>query len=144
MVSGLSENNLSDNGDDLGSDAEKVQRLFEVMDLDRATISSVETLEMTRIGQQNESMTRLLKVDVNSEATRDKILEKAKELKNKNELWKKVYVKKDVHIVYAKENQRLNNRRKDLREQNPNKDIKIFNGKLLVDDRVVDRNMFFR
>ena len=50
-------------------------------------------------------MVRLLKVDVQSKATRDKILEKAKELKNKNELRKRVYVKKDVHIVYAKENQ---------------------------------------
>ena len=73
-----------------------------------------------------------------------KILEKAKELKNKTDPWKKVYVKKDVHFVYAKENQRLNNRRKELREKNPNSDIKIHNGKLLIDDRVVDRNMFFR
>ena len=144
MISGLSENNLTDNGDELGSDAEKVQRLFEVLDMDTATISSAETIQMTRIGQQNEMMTRLLKVNVQSKATRDKILEKAKVLKGKDELWKRVYVKKDVHIVYAKENQRLNNRRKELREQNPNKDIKIYNGKLLIDDRVVDRNMFFR
>ena len=104
----------------------------------------IATLEMSRIGQQNETMTRLLKVDVKSKATRDRILDKAKDLKGKNEPWKRVYVKKDVHIVYAKENQRLNNRRKDLREKNPNSDIKILDGKLLIDDRVVDRNMFFR
>ena len=53
-------------------------------------------------------------------------------------------MKKDVHFVYAKENQRLNNRRKRLREENPESDIKIYNGKLLMDDCVVDRNMFFR
>ena len=144
MISGLSENNLTDNSDELESAAEKVQRLFDVLDLDTATVSSAESLQMTRIGQQNEMMTRLLKVNVQSKAARDKIFEKTKVLKSKDELWKRVYVKKDVHIVYAKENQRLNNRRIELREQNPNKDIKIFNGKLLVDDRVVDRNMFFR
>jgi hypothetical protein len=146
MVSGLSENNITDNGTELKNDAEKVERLFEVMNVDAATISSLDiaTLEMSRIGQQNESVTRLLKIDVKSKATRDRILDKAKDLKGKNEPWKRVYVKKDVHIVYAKENQRLNNRRKDLREKNPSSDIKILDGKLLIDDRVVDRNMFFR
>ena len=54
MISGLSENNLTDNGDELGSDAEKVQRLFEMLDLDTATISSAESLQMTRIGQQRQ------------------------------------------------------------------------------------------
>ena len=144
MVAGLSENVVIDNEDELSNDAEKIERLLQVMDMDRGTLEQVETFEFTRIGQENDTMTRLLKVNVKSKATRDKILEKAKELKNKNEPWKKVYVKKDVHFVYAKENQRLNNRRKELREQNPNGDIKIHNGKLLIDDRVVDRNMFFR
>ena len=143
MVSGLSEENINDNGE-LSSDADKVERLFEVMEIDPTIVSSVDTFEMSRIGQPNSSKTRLLKINVNSKTSRDAILEKAKCLKNKNEPWKKVYVKKDVHIVYAKENQRLNNRRKDLREKNPNSDIKILDGKLLLDDRVIDKNMFFR
>ena len=144
MVSGLSEDSITDNGDELSNDVEKVERLFNVMEIDPTTIASVDTLEMSRIGQQNNSMTRLLKINVNSKTSRDAILEKAKLLKNKNEPWKRVYVKKDVHIVYAKENQRLNNRRKELREKNPNSDVKILDGKLLLDDRVIDKNMFFR
>ena len=144
MVAGLSENQVVDNDNELNNDAEKVKRLLNVMGMDAATLELSTTFELARIGQENDSMTRLLKVNVKSKATRDKILEKAKELKDKNEPWKKVYVKKDVHFVYAKENQRLNNRRKELREQNPNSDVKIQNGKLLINDQTVDRNMFFR
>ena len=144
MVAGLSENVVKHNNDELSNDAEKLERMLQVMDIDVQTLGLVETFEFSRIGQENDTMTRLLKVNVKSKATRDKILEKAKELKNKDDPWKRVYVKKDVHFVYAKENQRLNNRRKELRDQNPEKDIKIHNGKLLIDDCVVDRNMFFR
>lgn len=144
MVSGLSEKDITDNEKELKSDTEKVQRLFEVMGIDAATKSSVPTFQMSRIGQPNDSATRLLKVNVKSKEVRDSILEKAKDLKDANELWKRVYVKKDVHIVYAKENQRLNSRRKILKENNPNSDIKIVNGKLIMDDHVVDKNMFFR
>ena len=57
---------------------------------------------------------------------------------NKNEPWKKVYLKKDVHFVYAKENQGLNNRRKELWEKNPNGDVRLENGKLLINDQIVD------
>ena len=144
MVSGLSEDTITENAVELSNDVEKVERLFEVMELDPTTISTVNTLQMSRIGQPNNSMARLLKINVNSKTSRDAILDKAKLLKNRNEPWKKVYVKKDVHIVYAKENQRLNKRRKELREKNPNSDVKILDGKLLLDDRVIDKNMFFR
>ena len=103
-----------------------------------------ETLEVSRIGQPNNSATRLLKVNVQTKEARDSIIGKAKHLKNKSEPWCKIYVKKDVHIVYAKENQRLSSRRKELKENNPDSDIRIVDGKLLMDQRVVDRNTFFR
>ena len=144
IVSGLSEDDIIDNDQELSNDVTKVGRLFKVMGVEPAIISSVNTLEMSRIGQPNSSMNRLLKVNLKSKASRDTVLEKAKQLKDQREPWKKVYVKKDVHLVYAKENQRLNNRRKNLREQHPNSDIKILDGKLLLDNVVVDKNMFFR
>ena len=142
IVSGLSEETISDGGIDLRDDKEKVNRLLDVMDIDASVPR--DTLQISRIGQPNNSATRLVKVNVQSKESRDVILDKCRQLKHKNEPWCKVYVKKDVHIVYAKENQRLNNRRKELREKNPDSDIKIVDGKLLIDQRVVDRNMFFR
>ena len=141
IVSGLSEETINDGGNQLNNDKEKVDRLLDVMDIDASV--QRDTLQISRIGQPNNSTTRLLKIDVQSKESRDAILEKARHLKTRNEPWCKVYVKKDVHIVYAKENQRLNNRRKELREKNPNSDIKIIDGKLLIDQRVVDRNTFF-
>ena len=117
IVAGLSENPVIDNDNELNNDAGKVKRLLNIMGMDAATLELVPTFELSRIGQENDAMTRLLKVNVKSKNTRDKILEKAKVLKDKNEPWKKVYLKKDVHFVYAKENQRLNNRRKELREK---------------------------
>ena len=144
MISGLSENDIKDNDIDLTDDAKKVQRLFKVMEIDAEGISSEDTFEMLRIGQEKVGVTRLLKVNVQTKERRDKILERAKILKDKSDPWKKVYVKKDVHFVYAKENQRLNSKRKILRDQYPEGNIKIYNGKLLHDERVIDRNMFFR
>ena len=52
MVSGLSEDSITDNGDELSNDVEKVERLFNVMEIDPTTIASVDTLEMSRIGHQ--------------------------------------------------------------------------------------------
>ena len=105
----LSEDTIIDNDRELSNEAEKVERLFQVMGMEQTMIASVNTFEMTRIGQPNSSMARLLKINLNAKTTRDAVLEKAKQLKDKNDPWKKVYVKKDVHLVYAKENQRLNN-----------------------------------
>ena len=142
MVSGLAEGPIDDNGNILNNDKEKIVRLLDVMEIDQSV--QRENIQVFRIGQPNPSATRLLKVNVQSKEYRDTILEKAKHLKNKREPWCKVYVKKDVHIVYAKENQRLNSRRRELKEKNPEADIRIVEGKLMVDQRVVDRNTFFR
>ena len=142
MVAGLSENPIDDGGNVLNSDNQKVKKLLDVMAIDESVPR--ENLQLSRIGQPNNSATRLLKVNVQSKESRDVILEKAKHLKDEREPWCKVYVKKDVHIVYAKENQRLNNRKKELKERNPESNIRIVDGKLLIDQRVVDRNTFFR
>ena len=71
------------------------------------------------------------------------MLQKAPTLKHKDEPWKKIYIKKDLHPVYTKEKQRLYNMMKDLRKKNPDKDIKIDKGQLLVDGLKVDSNTFF-
>ena len=55
----------------------------------------------------------------------------------------KIYVKRDVHPVYSKETSRVYRKMKNLKEQNPDKDVKIQDGKLMVDGKMVDKNLFF-
>ena len=144
IVSGLQEDDIVDNDvGELRSDKEKVTRLFEVIEVGTDVLASADEFEYTRIGQSRDNATRLMKVNVRSKITRDKILEKAPSLKGKNEVWKKIYVKKDVHPVYSKETSRIYRKMKALKEQNPDKEVKIQDGKPLVDGRRVDKNLFF-
>ena len=145
IIAGLQEEDINENGvGELKGDEEKVKCLFKVMGVGTDVLARVEDYECTRIGQSRDNTTRLVKVNVKSKITRDKILEKAPSLKDKGELWKKIYVKKDVHPVYSKETSRMYRKMKKLKEENPTKDIKIQDGKLMVDGRMVDRNLFFR
>ena len=57
----------------------------------------------------------------------------------------KVFVKKDQHPVYLEENKRLRKKVGELKRKQgyENKEIKIVDGQLLVDNVSVDRNLFF-
>ena len=136
IVSGLQE-------DDIVDDKDKIKCLFEVLEVDADVLGNIDHFEINRIGQSRENTTRLVKVNVRSKATRDKILEKAPSLKGKNEQWKKIYVKKDVHPVYSKETSRIYKKMKALREENPDKEVKIQDGKLLMEGKTIDKNLFF-
>ena len=136
IVSGLQE-------DDIVDDKDKIKSLFEVLEVDADVLGNIDNFEINRIGQSRENTTRLVKVNVRSKATRDKILEKAPSLKGKNEQWKKIYVKKDVHPVYSKETSRIYKKMKALREENPDKEVKIQDGKLLMEGKTIDKNLFF-
>ena len=60
--------------------------------------------------------------------------------------WNKVFIKKDQHRVYIAENNRLRKKAYDLKRMQgyENKEVKVFNGKVMVDNVVVDKNMFFQ
>ena len=144
IVSGLQEQDIENEQDgQLKEEKEKIKRLLEVMDVEADVLANVDAFECSRIGQIKENATRLVKVNVGSKVTRDLILQKAPSLKNKNELWGRIYVKKDVHPVYSKETSRIYRKMKSLKEKNPTKEVKIVDGKLTVDGRTVDKNMFF-
>ena len=144
IVSGLQEADIvDDTAGELKSEKDKIKCLFEVLEVDADVLDDVDNFEINRIGQSRESTTRLVKVNVRSKATRDRILEKAPSLKGKNEQWKKVYVKKDVHPVYSKETSRIYKKMKTLKEENPDKEVKIQDGKLLIDGKTIDKNLFF-
>ena len=70
----------------------------------------------------------------------------AKRLKDKETPWNNIYIKKDLHPAIAQENNRLRFKMKKLKnlEENDSKTIKIENGKLKIDDVIVDQNLFFR
>ena len=89
-----------------------------------------------------------MKVVTTSADERDKVLPLSSKLKSLPEPWSKVYVKKDLHPVYSKENQRIRKKRYDLQTQfnnnNEQREVKIVNGQLQVDGVTVDRNLFFR
>ena len=144
IVSGLQEQDIVNEQDgQLTEEKEKIKRLLEVMEVEADVLANVDAFECSRIGQIKENATRLVKVNVGSKVTRDLILQKAPSLKHKNELWGRVYVKKDVHPVYSKETSRIYRKMKSLKEKNPTKEVKIVDGKLTVDGRTVDKNMFF-
>ena len=77
--------------------------------------------------------------------SRDGFVKNSKKLKEAPEVWKKVYIKKDQHPVYAAENNRLRKKMDNLRklDENKEKEILIKDGKLTVQGNVVDQNLFF-
>ena len=108
IVAGMPEGNFIDDEDnDLKEDKDKIKKLMKAMRADPAILAVVDSFECERIGQPRDDSTRLIKINVKSKATRDLILEKAPQLKESREPWKKVYVKKDVHPVYSKETSRI-------------------------------------
>ena len=58
--------------------------------------------------------------------------------------WKYIYIKKDLHPVYLKENKRIYKKLYDMKENpdNADKEIKVVKGKLLVDGNIIDKNTF--
>ena len=144
IISGLPEQNLElGNGETLTNDEEKVKSLFDEMGVPENAIDDPDELEITRIGERKGNSIRLIKVNLKSKPKRDAVLEKSSTLKQKAAPWNKVYVKKDLHPVYTRENQRLYKKMKDLRTQNPDKEIKIVKGVLTVDGKKEDSNLFF-
>ena len=74
---------------------------------------------------------------------RNLITEKAPNLKTISYL-KKTYIKKDTHPVYVQETSRLRNKMKKLKEIPGNEEkVKIVDGNLEVDGKIVDKNTFF-
>ena len=145
IVSALPENEMTfDDGPTLNTDPEKLDYIINnVISVDDGCDTSEFTFE--RVGMERPDKPRLLKVGVLSKENRNKILQKSPSLRSKVEPWKKVFIKKDLHPVYRKENSRILKKMKELKENNPPEtEIRIENGALLVNGNIVDRNSFFR
>ena len=77
---------------------------------------------------------------------REKIKEQSKKLKLLHQPWKSVYINRDSHPVYLKENQRIRKRMKDLKSQpgfeHETNRVKLNDNIICVDGTEVDRNLF--
>ena len=89
----------------------------------------------------------MLKVNVSDKVHREAIMAKAPDLRKLGEPLKKVYINRDSHPVYQKENTRLR-KEMTLWKQKPGFEhetnrVKLEKGALKVDGITVDRYIFF-
>ena len=140
MISGLDEANIVVSDDlILATDKKKVEH---VLDKIGTNIPNGDIQECTRVERPKEGYTRLLKLRIRTKEQRNLITDKAANLKAIPYL-KKTYIKKDTHPVYVQETSRLTAKMKRLKEIPGNEDkVKIVDGNLEVDGKIVDKNTF--
>ena len=146
IVTGLLEQDIVSDTGTITTDVGKVRYILGKIG-DTTSVDSVDNWEITRIGKSRENYNRVVKIKTTSVEDRDRVLKLASKIKELPDSWKKVYIKKDLHPVYVKENQRIRKKRYDLIKRYENDqevhDVKIINGCLEVDGVTIDRNLFF-
>ena len=146
MINGLPEERMTNSDDEaLNDDNEKLKHLLHsigINDMD----AQCDGFEFSRIGTQTDGRKRVLKINVSSKENRDKICKESKKVKLLPAPWKYVYINKDVHPVYLKENQRIRKKMQELKKvpgfEHESGRVKLENGLLMVDGAVVDQNLF--
>ena len=122
-------------------DHSKVRRILDEVGCDEA--SDFMNWEIKRLGQENDRRMRPILIVLNDKRQRNKILDKAKNLKGKHEPFSSIYVKKDTHPAIRKELGRLRKRERDEKYKPENEGVNIFYDKqrrvLLRDGLVIDR-----
>lgn len=129
------EDNTMGVGDDV-----KVRAVLEAIDL---TDMEPGDWEMMRLGQPNDQRKRPIRIALRNQNERDKILEKAKRLKDAGAIFTSVYIRKDLHPAVRKELARLREREKVEKNKAENAGANIVydwkNRVLLRDGIVIDR-----
>ena len=141
MISGLSEDTIKVNDTVLNNDHQKVKHILSIIDCNEISNNDI---TITRIGKQREDVCRIIKVTLPNKEDRDKVLKKAPSLKLSCETWGKVYIKKDTHPVYVQETNRIRKKLQALKAIPGNEEkIKLIDGTLQLEGKVIDKNMFF-
>ena len=146
MVNGLPEEELVDSNDEaLPDDASKFKYLLHCIGINDID-ASIDEFEFSRLGAAVEGKKRVLKINVGTKEKRDKICKETKKVKLLPAPWKYVYINKDVHPVYLKENQRIRKKMQELKKvpgfEHDSGRVKLENGLLTVDGTTVDQNLF--
>ena len=134
---------VSGDGDELGNgDAEKMSNVMEAAECDEEDRSR---WSMKRLGQRNDRNKRPILITVNDQNQRDRILRKARNLKNAQQPASTVYIKKDVHPAVRKETARLRRREREEKEKAENVGVNITydwkNRVLMREGVIIDRFM---
>ena len=147
IINGLPEEEMINEDIDLVDDKAKFKCLMHkigIGDIDE----QIDNFEFARIGIPAEGKKRVLKINVGTKDRRDKICKESKKVKLLPAPWKLVYINKDVHPVYMKENKRIRKKMQELKKvpgyEHESGRVKLENGMLTVDDAVVDQNLFFQ
>ena len=146
MINGLPEEEMVDNNDEvLADDPAKFKYLLHCIGINDID-ALIDGFEFSRIGAAAERKKRVLKINVGTKETRDKICKETKKVKLLPTPWKYVYINKDVHPVYLKENQRIRKKMQELKKvpgfEHESGRVKLENGLLTVDGPAVDQNLF--
>ena len=103
----------------------------------------VSNWEIRRLGKEDNRKKRPILIVVEDQMKRNAILEKARNLKEKEAPLSSIYIKKDVHPAVRKELARLRKRERDERERPENQGVNIqYDNQrrvLLRDGEVIDR-----
>ena len=149
IISGLSEElieitNEQNNKFELTDDIMKIKYISKIMGSE-VNDNELQNIEVSRIGTIRDGMSRMIKLTFNDQGKRDAFVKNSSEMKKAPEQFKRVYIRKDQHPVYAAENNRLRKKMINLRKEegNDQKTIMIKDGKLTIDGSVVDSNLFF-
>ena len=149
IITGIPETDIiTETQGTLNNDEEKVRYILSEIGDESIDADYVNGWNVNRIGKVRENSTRAVKIKTRSMEERDNVLKLAPKMKGLIEPWKKIYLKKDLHPVYVKENQRMRKKKYDLTKlyesDEIEHDIKLVKGKLLLDGVMVDQNMFFQ
>lgn len=146
IVSGLPEGemafeNSTGNREVLQDDNEKIHKLSALMECQ----ININNMKIERIGNVRNGYNRVIKIEFPSSKDRNEFTKNGKKLKENGEIWKKIYVKKDENPVYAGENFRLRDQFRKIKDNpdNAEKSVVLKDGKIFVDNEVVDKNCFF-
>jgi hypothetical protein len=141
IITGLTEKEIKVNNITLKDDSEKIAAVMREIGADFP-----DNHRMVRLGKENNNPNfhRAIKLTLANKEERDKILKKARALKDKHEPWSKIYLRRDQQPALIHEERRLRQKKKALLsdENNKDKEIKIEKGELIVDGHTVDSNVF--
>jgi len=107
------------------------------LDILKIVIPSVKVLKAVRIGRAMGSRPRMIKVTVDDREMRNRILQEAE--KFRHSCLKNVYLDRDLPFLDRKEAARLRLKLKQLKNEHPNESVRIYRGKLMINDQEVDK-----
>ena len=114
IISGLTEGQLTVENETKNSDLDKINLVLSVIGLPQNHLEN--DVGISRIGKANENgKPRLLQVVCDTNQIREDIMKASPILKDKGDDLSKIFINRDTHPVYQKENRRLRNRLADIK-----------------------------